>query len=110
MSARPSPPPASINIAWHNTLAVMEREPLAGGRDVRRQAITEPGERSKSVQADMSDDLLAAPFHHHRRRAVSVHLASALPARVLTSSTATASLVWWAPPQMGQDQLTRPGE
>jgi len=44
--------------------AVMEWKPLTGDRDPRRQRITHPqavGKRSKSMQPDMSDDLLATP-------------------------------------------------
>ena len=41
-------------------------------------------ERAQRVQPDMRDDLLAAAFHHHRNRAVTVHLASALQSRVVT--------------------------
>jgi hypothetical protein len=91
----------------------MQREPLPGDGDPRRQRITQTqpvGKRAKSVQADMGDDLLAAPFHHHRNRAVSVHLASALPTRVPDVFTATESLVWWALPRMGDPQVMRPRE
>jgi len=35
----------------------------------------------QSVQTDMGDDLVAAAFPHHRDRAVTVHLASALHRR-----------------------------
>ena len=41
----------------------------------------------------MSDDLLAAAFHHHRNRAVSVHLGSALLLGILLPSTSAVSLV-----------------
>ena len=92
---------------------VVQRETFARDRDPRRQRITQPqpiGERAKSVQSDMSDDLLAASFHHHRNRAVTVHLASALPTRISDASTTSESLVWRALPRMGSPQLTRPRE
>ena len=41
---------------------VVQREPLTGDRDPRRQRITQPqpvGKRAKSVQPDMGDDPLA---------------------------------------------------
>lgn len=72
----------------------MHREPLPGDRDTGRQQITKPqpvGERSKRVQADMSHDTLAGPFHHHRNRAVTVHLRSAL---LVGAGTTT---VWFVP-------------
>ena len=111
MSAHASPPPASISIAWVNTLPRScngSRSPLIG--IARRQRITQPqtvGKRAKSVQPDMSDDLLAAPFHHHRNRAVTVHLASALQVRDSDASTTSESLVWRALPRMGNPQLTK---
>jgi hypothetical protein len=39
------------------------------------------------MQPDMGDNLCAAHLHHHWNCAVTVHLASALPTRVLKSST-----------------------
>src|SRR6266508_6190551 len=92
---------------------VMQREPLPGDRDPRRQRIAQPqpvGKGAKSMQPDMGDDLLAAPFHHHRDRAVTVHLASALQSRVPDASTTSESLVWWALPRMGSPQPTKPRE
>src|SRR5947208_13522394 len=74
--------------------SVMQWDPLTGDRDARRQRITKPQtvpKRSKSMQPDMSDDLLAAPFHHHRDRAVTVHLGSALLVAVLLLSTSAVS-------------------
>src|SRR5215218_5918773 len=105
MSAHASPPPASMSIAW-----VMQRDPLTGDRDARRQRITQPQavpKRAKSMQPDMSDDLLAAPFHYHRDRAVTVHLASALQGRVSDASTTSESLVWRALPRMGSPSTHR---
>ena len=64
----------------------------------------------KSVQPDMGDDLVAATFHHHRDRAVTVHLASALQARDSDASTTSESLTWRALPRMGNPQLTKPRE
>jgi hypothetical protein len=70
----------------HQHLApIMQRGPLAGVRNGRRQRIAEPqpvGERPQRVQPNMGDDLVATPFHRHRNRAVTVHLASALQERV----------------------------
>ncbi len=39
----------------------------------------------------MSDDLIAGPFHNHRRRAVTVHLGSALLVGGLLLSTSAVS-------------------
>jgi hypothetical protein len=92
---------------------VMKREPLPGHRDPSGERITQPqavGKRSQRLQPDMSDDLLAAPFHHHRNRAVTVHPAGALQIRGPDASTTSESLVWWALPRMGSPQLTKPRE
>ncbi len=35
-------------------------------------------ERAKSVQANIGDDAFAAPFHHHRNRAATLHPVGAL--------------------------------
>jgi len=61
---------------------VMHRQPLTARRDRRRQRSAEPepvGKYPKSVQSDMGHDPVTARFHHHVLRAVTVHLASALP-------------------------------
>ena len=44
-------------------------------------------ERAKSVQPDMSHDLITAPFHHHRNCAVTVHLGDALLSATYVLST-----------------------
>ena len=114
MSAHASPPPASINIAWVSTLprsCTGSRSPVE--RDPRRQRIAQPqpvGERAKRVQPDMGHDLVAAAFHHHRNRAVTVHLASALLARDSDASTTSESLARRALPRMGDPQLTQTRE
>lgn len=97
----------------HQHLApVVERKPFAGGRDARRQRIAQPQtvRKGEGVQADVRYDLLPATFHLHADHAVSVHLASALLARVSDASTTSGSLDWRALPRMGDPQLTRPGE
>ena len=104
MSAHASPPPASINIAWVNTLPRScngKRSPAIGMRaDSESPSPSRSAKRAKSVQPDMGHDLVAAGFHHHRDRAVTVHLASALLARDLTSSTTSESLATRAFPRM----------
>ena len=98
----------------HQHLApIVQRRPFAGDRDRRRQRITEPqtvGERPQDVQPDMGDDLVAATFHHHRDRAVTVHLASALQVSGSCVSTTSESLIWRALPRMGNPQLTKSRE
>jgi hypothetical protein len=74
--------------------AIVQPEPGSG--DPRRQQLAHPepiSERPQSMQPDMSDDLFAAPFHDHRNRAVTVHLASALLTREPDASTTSESLV-----------------
>src|SRR5215218_1438754 len=58
----------------------------------------------------MGDDLVAATFHHHLDRAVTVHLASALRVRDSDASTTSESLIRRALPRMRPDQLTKPHE
>jgi hypothetical protein len=90
----------------HQHLAsVVQRQPLAGDRDARRQGMPEPqtvGKSSKGVEAGMGDDLVPARFHLHADGAVSVHLASALLTRDFLPWTSTESLVRRALPRMGR--------
>src|SRR5215218_2515970 len=58
----------------------------------------------------MGDDLVAATFHHHLDRAVTVHLASALRVQDSDASTTSESLIRRALPRMRPDQLTKPHE
>ena len=92
----------------HQHLApVVQRCSFAGVRDRRRQRIAEPqpvGERAQGVQSDVGHDLVAAAFHHHRNRAVTLHLAKRPPGRDSDASTTSESLIWWALPRMGQPQ------
>jgi hypothetical protein len=78
-SASPGPAPCPV----------MQRQPLARGRDLRRQRVPEPQpvpERPQSVQPDMSHHPLAARLDRHPPRAVSVHLSGALPVSRLDAS------------------------
>ena len=72
----------------HQHLApVVQRCWFAGVRDRRRQRIAEPNRsarRAQGVQSDVGHDLVAAAFHHHRNRAVTLHLASALQVEIRT--------------------------
>jgi hypothetical protein len=79
MSAQASPPPTNISTPDEDLPAVMCREPPPL-IDQRRQRVAEPQTISKRAAhgADVGDDLVPAAFHHHRDRAVSVHLAGAL--------------------------------
>ena len=89
----------------HQHLApIVHRRPLTARRDPCRQRIAQPqpvSKRAEHVQSDMGDDLVAAPFHNHRHRAVTVHLASALQVRVSDASTTSESPIWRALPRMG---------
>jgi len=80
----------------HQHLAsIVHRRPFTARRDAFRQRITKPqpvSKRTKRVQSDMGNHLVAAPFHHHRHRAVTVHLASALQVCVSDASTTSESL------------------
>ena len=67
----------------HQHLApIMQRQPVHRVSGIAADNESPSPNRSanapKSVQPDMGDDLVAATFHHHRNRAVTVHLASAL--------------------------------
>ena len=88
----------------HQHLApIMHRRPLTARRDTCRQRIAEPqpvGKSAKHMQSDMGHDLVTAPFHHHRHRAVTVLLASALQVWVSDASTTSESLIWRALPRM----------
>jgi hypothetical protein len=87
--------------------AVMEREPLTADRDPRRERIAQPQpvrKRAKRVKTDVGHDLVAAGFHHHRNRAVTVHLASALLGWELMPSTASESLATRALPRIRDRQ------
>ena len=72
----------------------MGRQALTDNGDARRQRITQPqpvGKGTKGVQPDVGHHLLAAPFHPDARRAVSVHLGSALLFGYLRVSTTAVS-------------------
>ena len=89
---------------------VMHRQPFTARHDRRRQTITEPepvGKRTKDMQPDMSDNLCAAPLHHHGNDAVTVHFASALPVLVSDVSTTTESQVRRALTRMATTSQTR---
>src|SRR5215207_7838865 len=58
----------------------------------------------------MGNHLVATAFHHHRHRAVTVHLASALQVWVSDASTTSESLTRRALTRMGNPQLTPPRE
>src|SRR5215207_5725231 len=58
----------------------------------------------------MGNHLVATAFHHHRHRAVTVHLASALQVWVSDASTTSESLTRRALTRMGDTQLTPPRE
>ena len=82
--------------------AIVEPEPRPRDRADNESPNPQPiRERTQRVQPDMSDDLLAAAFHHHRNRAVSVHLAKCPPDSGLGRVDNAESPVWRALPRMG---------
>jgi len=86
----------------------MQGEAERTDRDARRQRITEAqavGESAEGVEADVGHHLVAAGFHNHRDRAVSVHLRSALLVGSLVFSTNAVSLARRAFSRMRAGQL-----
>ena len=70
------------DIFWLQATIAKELAASAAERITDAEAVSK---RTKQMQPDMRDNAFAARFHDHRNRAVTVHLASALPTRVLTS-------------------------
>ena len=90
-----------------NLPTVMNRGPLPGPPDGTGQRMAEPetiGKAAKSVQPNMRHNAFAAPFHHHRNRADTLHPVGALLVRDSDASTTSESQPTRASTRIGQPQ------